>query len=174
MSRYRVLALTSLSLLALIMLGTGAGPLSDESKPSASDVAVLEKQIAGCRDEVSRLQSQLNAYKETRTGTDLMRALIAESQVWTGTVAQRGDYRDGVRIDCHFDTADFKSRLKIRLSENPGDLTVGDVIRVRGRVKNISTSHSSKWYIIDIENATLLEKSRPGPIDSESDQASSK
>lgn len=169
MSRYRMTAVTSLCLLSLIMLGTGAGPMSKESAPKDAGNSDLEQQLAESRDEISRLQSQLNAYKETRTGTDLMRVLIAEPQIWEGTVTQRSDYRDRFRLDCKFETSDFKSQLRVRLVDNPGDLTVGDVIRVRGRLGDVSRTHSRTSYILEIEDATLLEKSRPAPINSKSD-----
>ena len=164
MSRNRIVAVMSLSLLSFAMLGAGTEPATEENRdPKDVRIGELEKQLTECRNEVIRLQSHLNAFKETRTGTDLLRVLMAEPQIWEGTVTKRYDNQDGVRIECQFEAPDFKSQLTFSLAENPGDLTVGDSVRVSGRAEDLTQRRRREWFVVNIIGATLVEKSRPTP-----------
>lgn len=160
MSRYRITAILALGITSFGLMGAGAEPEARTTNAPGS-ANEIHQQLLDSQAEIARLQSAVNAYKVTRTGNDLLRLLMTEEQTWEGTVGTRYDSDDEISIGCRDEAGDYKVVLNFALTENPGDLTVGDTIRVKGRVKEINTPSRYGRHVIKLKDVSLIERIRP-------------
>ncbi|MCB9851723.1 MAG: hypothetical protein H6819_01405 [Phycisphaerales bacterium] len=160
MSRKLIVVVAALCLLSFAMIAAGPDSSVD---PRVTRIAELEQQLADRDGRIAELESHLRALKKTRTATELLRLLFTEEMTWDLVVRSRHDYQNVVEFECEFPALGIPTVFEFTLNESPGDVTVGDQIKVSARLERIQRERRHTTQQLFLDGATIVERLRPNP-----------
>ena len=166
MIRHPHLAVLGLFIPSMVVVLASAGePSSAPSSTTTQSVtAATPDQHESCRLRIEELELQIATLQHIDTTNGLLGRLLTQPQIWEGTILSREDQRGTITIQIAPEDPPAIGMMTFELSENPGDLTVGDEVRVRARLHNIGNRNFRSQYgryRYQLTEAQLLSKRRP-------------
>ncbi|HPF41827.1 MAG TPA: hypothetical protein P5081_23685 [Phycisphaerae bacterium] len=143
------------------LLATSREALSEPETPRASPLVELEKMLADRDAEIANLKSELSALRTTNTASAQLRMLFKSTQVWEAVVTDRHDTKDVVEFIATIPDLGIANTLNFTTRQNPGDVTIGDIVRVEARLKSISRSRRGLSPEFTLSDASILDRQRP-------------
>ncbi len=138
----------------VLILASGVYPDPGNAPPAAE--APADRELDACRARVAQLEAEVAELKGELTGTELLRRLYSEASVWKLVVTSRSDSPNQYSVTArHFDDT-FSGKFYFELKESPGDLTVGDHIRVEAQLEYTGTDR--RFYL---KGAKIVAQTRP-------------
>jgi len=151
----------AIPILTILLTGNAAISTEPETTTMASD---NPDELENCKQKIEELEQQVTTLQNMDTANGLLRRLLTQPQIWEGVVLTREDRRDTVTIQIAPAGKPGIGISIFELNENPGDLTVGDEVRIRARLQNIghrSVRSDYGRYRYQLTEAQLLHKTRP-------------
>ncbi|MCA9256298.1 MAG: hypothetical protein KDA33_11710 [Phycisphaerales bacterium] len=158
----RTLTVASVCVIAFAtLLATSREALSEPNAPRVTPLAELEKMLADRDAEIGSLKSELSALRTTNTASGQLRMLFKSTQVWEAVVTDRHDTKDVVDFIATIPDLGVTNTLSFTTHQNPGDVTIGDILRVEARLETISRSRRGKSLYFTLADASILDRQRP-------------